>query len=155
MSWKGPSVFLLLSIAMGVSNLLLVLIQLDLTTRPQGAYLDLGNYHQPNFESGSHYSWIGHDYPNEFPMEDPGYVAMTLQGSSRMELNVSDPVADEEWNVMLTGVRGFGRPRLGPEMRVVSVSSLEEFWFLIWYLVCCNMVPSASLSSSDSKRTVG
>lgn len=66
------------------------------------------------------------DFPLQLPVEGFGHVAMTQQGSSRLHLNFSDAIAQDEWAAMLEGVKGYGRLRLGPERRMVRPRLLLE-----------------------------
>ncbi|KAH9929375.1 uncharacterized protein B0H18DRAFT_208792 [Fomitopsis serialis] len=65
------------------------------------------------------YSYIGHDYPVEFPVSNIERVAMTLQESVHFSLNVSDHMANKEWDA-LDKPRHFGSTHVGPQFRSVA-----------------------------------
>ncbi|KAJ7486860.1 hypothetical protein FB451DRAFT_1026675 [Mycena latifolia] len=93
------------------------------------------------------YSYEEHDYPLQLPVEAFGHVAMTLQGSSRLELNLSDAVARDEWTAMLDGVKGYGRLRLGPERRMFVMT-----WF--HQLHCLWEIQNALIDRSDPQAAL-
>ncbi|KAF9445734.1 hypothetical protein P691DRAFT_805263 [Macrolepiota fuliginosa MF-IS2] len=71
------------------------------------------------------YTYVGDDYPIELPLEEKLLlVSMTLEETVHYELNISDPVAEREWDSLMLYPRGFGRVHLGPERRVFNI----VFW---------------------------
>ncbi|KAJ7097069.1 hypothetical protein B0H15DRAFT_744443, partial [Mycena belliarum] len=93
------------------------------------------------------YSYNDHDYPLQLPLERFEAVAMTLQGSSRLHLNLSNTVAQEEWVAMLEGVKGYGRLRLGPERRMFVMTWFHQLHCL-WQIQ-----NSLVVTSSDPEAT--
>jgi hypothetical protein len=54
---------------------------------------------------------------------------MTLQESTHFALNLSDPVAEQEWELLVSNPKGFGRTRLGPDHmhRVFVMTNYHQF----------------------------
>ncbi|TFK68842.1 hypothetical protein BDN72DRAFT_841320 [Pluteus cervinus] len=67
------------------------------------------------------YSYVGQDYPLEYPMGELDIVAMTLQESVRFELNTNNPLLESEWGTITNYPKGWGRVHLGPDDRVFNV----------------------------------
>lgn len=64
------------------------------------------------------YSFIGDDYPLEYPIELIDPVAMTLHETIHFSLNSSDKISIEEWKSLARWPEGFGRTRLGPHQQI-------------------------------------
>ncbi|KZT68640.1 hypothetical protein DAEQUDRAFT_692311 [Daedalea quercina L-15889] len=65
------------------------------------------------------HTYIGRDYPTEFPVGDEGPVAMTLHESVHLSLNLSDDISNKEWDTM-DKRRHWGNTQLGPRFRALS-----------------------------------
>jgi hypothetical protein len=79
----------------------------------------------PPLTDAIEYSYIGDDYPLEYPMTLDN-VALTLQETTRYGLNLSDPVSEEEWTQLVLYPKGLGRTRLGPEHRLFIVTYYHQ-----------------------------
>ncbi|KAH9834558.1 uncharacterized protein C8Q71DRAFT_147219 [Rhodofomes roseus] len=84
-----------------------------------------------NGESSRPYSYLGDDYPLDYPLGDLDAVAMTLQESVHFTLNGSDPVVTAEWESIAAHPDGFGRTRLGPDHRLFVMTFYHQL-HCIW-----------------------
>ncbi|KAJ6464364.1 hypothetical protein C8R45DRAFT_1023826 [Mycena sanguinolenta] len=84
------------------------------------------HWQQPNVRNTNidvvDYSYVGQDYPLQYPIGILEPVAMTLQESVHFTLNASDPVAADEWVLYSSIPKEFGRTRLGASQRVLVLT---------------------------------
>ena len=74
------------------------------------------------------YSYQGDDYPLELPFGSSDCpVAMTLHETVHFPPNGSDPIAELEWNNLVTAPKEAGRTRLGPDHRVFTMVFWHHF----------------------------
>ncbi|KAF8123124.1 hypothetical protein EV363DRAFT_1357498 [Boletus edulis] len=74
------------------------------------------------------YGYRGDDYPFELPLdESSGPVAMTLHETVHFPFNMSDPIAQMEWDNLVTAPKEAGRTRLGPDHRVFTMVFWHHF----------------------------
>ncbi|KAJ7578713.1 hypothetical protein C8J56DRAFT_1170445 [Mycena floridula] len=71
--------------------------------------------------SDKEYSYIGMDFPLQYPMVPLDNVVMSTHETIRYDLDLSDPIAETEWDLLLSNPKGFGRTRLGPDYRVFVI----------------------------------
>jgi len=69
----------------------------------------------------SDYTYVGRDFPVEYPVSNFEPVAMTLQESVHYSLNVSDETANGEWDALDTP-RHHGHTHLGPQYRLFALT---------------------------------
>ncbi|KDR69675.1 hypothetical protein GALMADRAFT_215039 [Galerina marginata CBS 339.88] len=80
------------------------------------------------YQRHKEHTYVGDDYPLELPLTRRlDLVAMTLQETGLFEVNMSDPVAeDEAWTSFIMQPRGIGRIFLGPSHRLFNIAFLHQ-----------------------------
>jgi len=74
-------------------------------------------------ETAIDYTYIGSDYPLDYPMGKLDTVAMSLHESVRYDiLDPTDEVANMEWQRLIESPRGHGLVRMGPDRRLFLLS---------------------------------
>ncbi|KAJ7699278.1 hypothetical protein B0H17DRAFT_926522 [Mycena rosella] len=96
----------------------------------------------------TNYSYIGRDYPLQYPMMPLDDVAMTLHESVHFSLNASDPVTTEEWVLYSSIPKGVGRTRLGPQQRVFVLTVSHQ-------MHCLRRIHVAFLNREDTLASRG
>ncbi|OBZ67519.1 hypothetical protein A0H81_12741 [Grifola frondosa] len=72
------------------------------------------------------FTYIGDDYPLEYPVGHLDPVAMTLHESVHFALNLTDPIERLEWLSLAIHPDDVGRPRLGPNYRVFVITFYHQ-----------------------------
>ncbi|KZT08022.1 uncharacterized protein LAESUDRAFT_724500 [Laetiporus sulphureus 93-53] len=72
------------------------------------------------------YTYIGEDYPVEYPLGQLPKVDMTLQESMHYALDANDSLSHEEWRSVMLRPEGAGRVRLGPQHRLFVMTFYHQ-----------------------------
>jgi len=85
-------------------------------------------------DSEKDYTYIGNDYPLDYPMGKLDTVAMSLHESVRYDiLDPTDEVANKEWKLLVESPLGHGLVRMGPDRRIFLLSfhhQMHCLWFI-------------------------
>jgi len=73
------------------------------------------------------YTYLGQDFPLEYPIGTLENIATTLHETTRLQIHGNDPIAKQEWDLLETLPRGYGRVRLGPDHRLFLISMFHQF----------------------------
>ncbi|KAG6853249.1 hypothetical protein C0991_005707 [Blastosporella zonata] len=73
------------------------------------------------------YTYMGDDFPLEYPIAPLEHVATTLHETVRLQLYGDDPISMQEWQLLETLPKGYGRVRLGPEHRLFLIGMFHQF----------------------------
>ncbi|KAG6873901.1 hypothetical protein C0995_009680 [Termitomyces sp. Mi166 len=73
------------------------------------------------------YTYMGDDFPLEYPIGPLEEIATTLHETVRLQIYDEDPSATQEWQLLEKLPKGYGRVRLGPDHRLFLITMFHQF----------------------------